>query len=109
MALLTPQTPTPQGSTPSYGAVSASDTIAFTQGMHAMLIVKNAGGSSDTVALATPGNVSGFAITDASVSVPATTGERWIMLDPVFVDPATGLITVTHTSTASVTCAVVSL
>lgn len=107
MALLSPQEPTAAGATPSYGAVSASDT--FVPGDGVMLIVKNAGGSPDTVAIATPVTHRGLAVADAGGSVPATTGERWFGPFPAqdYADPTTGLATVTHTFTTSVTCALV--
>jgi hypothetical protein len=41
------------------------------------------------------------------VSVPATTGDRMIPLIPAMADPATGLITVTHSFTTTVTCALI--
>jgi hypothetical protein len=44
-----------------------------------------------------PGNDQfGSAIPDPTVSVPITTGDRMIPLIPAMADPATGLITVTH-------------
>lgn len=107
MALLTMQTISPPSLTPSYGAVSASDTIANVDD-RMFLHVKNAGGSSDTVTIVIPGNDQfGSAIPDPTVSVPATTGDRMIPLIPAMADPATGLITVTHSFTTSVTCALV--
>lgn len=107
MALLTPQAPSLTGATPTYGAVSASDTVDINDGDHLVLIVKNGGGSPDTVGLVTPGTVSGLAIADGGGSVPAG-AERWFSLPAsVLVDPATGLATITHSFTTSVTCAVV--
>jgi hypothetical protein len=54
MALLTTQSPSVQGTAPTYGAVSASDTIIPDVGM--FLIVKNASGTADTVTIVIPGN-----------------------------------------------------
>lgn len=107
MALLTVQQVSQPSTTPSYGAVSSSDTIANVDD-RMFLIVKNASGTADTVTLVIPGNDQfGSAIPDPTVSVPITTGERWIPLIPAMADPSTGLITVTHSQTASVTCALV--
>jgi hypothetical protein len=107
MALLTVQQVSKPSTTPTYGAVAASDTIANADD-RTFLIVKNASGTSDTVTLVIPGNdVFGSAIPDPTVSVPITTGERWIPITPAMADPATGLVTVTHSQTASVTCALV--
>ena len=104
MALLTTQSVGLTGTAPSYGAVSASDTVNPATGL--FLHVKNAGGSSDTVTI-TDGGVTpgGSAATSPTVSVPATTGDRMIYIPPSFVNPSTGLITITHSFTTSVTCA----
>lgn len=109
MALLTPQTIVKTGLTPSYSAVSASDTVtADTDRL--FLHVKNAGGSPDTVTLVDAGTTpGGSAATNPTVSVPATTGDRMIYIPQSFVNPATGLVTITHSFTTSVTCALVRL
>lgn len=107
MALLTMQQVSEPSLTPSYSAVSGSDTV--TPADRIFLHVKNAGGSADTVTVVIPGNgPGGLAIPDMTVSVPATTGDRMIpLVNPAYVDPTTGLITVTHSFTTSVTCALV--
>lgn len=105
MALLSATQITKAGVTPSYAAVSASDTIA-PDSVGLFLHVKNAGGSPDTVTLAdsgaTPG---GSAATNPTVSVAATTGDKMIYIPPQFASASTGLVTVTHSFTTSVTCA----
>jgi hypothetical protein len=106
MALLSVQQVLLTGTTPSYGAVSASDTVVPDNGT--FLIVKNAGGSPDTCTVVTPGSTFGQANPDVAVTVPATTGERWIgPMVPELADPTTGFITITHSFTTSVTCALV--
>lgn len=108
MALLTAQSPAIGGATPTYGAVAASDTIEYKEGL--FLIVKNANAGADTVTVVVPGSSRGVANADITVNVPATNGERWIgPLDIGLVDPATNLITVQHSVTASVTCALVKV
>lgn len=108
MALLAAQTITKAGLTPSYGAVTASDTITADDRL--FLHVKNAGGSPDTVTLVDAGTTpGGSAATNPTVSVPATTGDRMIYIPQSFVNPATGLVTITHSFTTSVTCALVRL
>lgn len=109
MALLTTQTITRAGATPSYAAVAASDT--FVPGSGVFLHVKNAGGSSDTcVVQVLQGDPPGLTIADNSVSV--TNGQER-MIGPFsaqfFADPTTGLATVTHSFTTSVTVAVLNL
>lgn len=106
MALLTTQQVGITGTTPSYGAVAASDTLVPDD--RTFLIVKNASGTEDTCTVVVPGTTFGQANPDIAVAVPITTGERWIgPLTQNLADPATGLITVTHSQTASVTCALV--
>ena len=114
MALLTVQQPLNTGAafTPTYSAASASDTFAMTSGHSYLLIVRNAGGSSDTVTVDDPNSANpGGAVAfdpDLTGSVPATTGERWFKLNPArFKNSATGLCTITHSFTTSVTVAVV--
>jgi hypothetical protein len=109
VALLTAVQFSSAGTTAAYVAVSASDTVNWDPRLG--MIVKNAGGSSDTCTIVIPGNgPAGIAIPDNPVTVPATTGEKWIFLgDPTYQDPATGLVTITHSFTTSVTCAVVRI
>lgn len=108
MALLSPQQVLNTGTTPSYGAVAASDTIVPDE--RAFLIVKNGNASPDTCTVVVPGTTFGQNNPDIAVSVPATTGERWIgPMVPALADPATGLITVTHSVTTTVTCALVKV
>ncbi len=105
MALLTATTPTAAGVTWTPAAVSASDTISSaslgTNG--AYLVIINAGGSSDTVT-----------VSDSSLSQagnPATAGTNAVAngtsevmyISPRAVNATTGLVTVTHSFTTSVT------
>lgn len=105
MALLAPQQITKAGLTPVYSAVSASDTISA-DSIGLFLHVKNTSGTADTVTLDDSGTTAGgSAATDPTVTVPITTGDKMIYIPPQFVNPATGLVTVTHSQTTSVTCA----
>ena len=106
MALLPIQQVTITGTTPSYGAVAASDTLV--PDSRGFLIVKNGNASPDSAVVVVPGSTYGQANPDVTVSVPATTGERWIgPMVPALADPTTGYITVTHSVTTTVTCAYV--
>jgi len=107
MALLSVQQVVQPSTTPTYGAVSASDTI-LNPDDRTFLIVKNASGTQDNVTLVITGNDQfGSAIPDPVITVPITTGERWIPLRAAMADPTTSLVTVTHSQTTSVTCALV--
>ena len=109
MALLTVQNIARSAITPTYAAVSASDT--FTPGQYTFVHIKNAGGSPDTVTvIVAQGDPPGLTITDVSISV--TNGqERMIGPFPpfFFADPVTGLATITNSFTTSVTIAVLNL
>lgn len=109
MALLSTQTISRAGVTPAYTAVAASDT--FLPDADTFIHVKNAGGSSDTVAVQVlAGDPPGLTIADVSVSVP-NGQERMIgpFSPQYFADPSTGLATVTHSFQTSVTAGVFKL
>ena len=109
MALITKQQVVISGLAAVYSAVNASDTFVIDDDL--FLHVKNAGGSACTVTIAdaslTPG---GNAALNATVTVPATTGDRFIGPIPnVYVNTGTGLVTVTYSFTTSVTAALLRM
>lgn len=109
MALLTTQTISRTGLTPSLGAVAASDT--FVPGSDTFIHIVNGGGSPDSAVFAVAGgDPPGLSISDVTVSV---TNAQQRMIGPFpaqfFADPTTGLCTVTHSFTTSVTCSVLRL
>lgn len=108
MALLATQQAVTSGLTPSYSAVSASDTAV--PGDNVMIHVKNGGGSPDTVTLVNATTVDGVALANGGkqVSVPAG-AERMISLPAIYQNASTGLVTVTHSFITSVTCAVIGV
>jgi hypothetical protein len=105
VAAMTAITPTLLGTVATGVAVSASDTIAqaLLGPRGAYLDVINAGGSPDTVAISdaglTPAGNSAIAATDV---IAAGTSQTFY-ISPTQVNPATGLITVTHSFTTTVT------
>ncbi len=69
-----------------------------------ILHVKNASGSPITVTLTDPGfTQAGSAATSGTVSIPATTGDKYIAISQFLMSLSTGLISVTFSSTTSVT------
>jgi hypothetical protein len=109
MTLLATQTIVRTGLTPAYTAVTASDT--FSPGADVFIHVKNAGGSPDVcVCVVAAGDPPGLTVADNSVSV---TNAQERMIGPLpsqfFGDPTTGLCTVTHSFTTSVTSGVFKL
>ena len=112
MTLLATQTiiRTGSGLTPAYTTVTASDT--FVPGNGVFLHVKNVSGTNDTCVIAVlGGDPAGLTIADVSVVVPLTTGDKMIGPLPAnyFADPTTGLGTITHTQTTSVTSGIFNL
>ncbi len=111
MALLTAITPVAAGTAWAPAAVAASDTIAAsdigTKGCYIVVVNGNAG--VDTVGLTDPSFApTGNAGTNLTNSV--TNGTTEIMyISPAYVNPSTGLATVTHTTTTSVTCVVIRI
>lgn len=109
MATVATQQVVRAGLAPAYSAASAGGD-SFRPGTTTLLHVKNASAASVTATLVTPGNVSGLAIDDVAVAVPAG-GER--MIGPVsgdlFRDAANGLGAVTWSAAASVTFAALSI
>lgn len=110
MALFATQEADLDGLQATYSAVAASDT--FVPDDRTFLHIKNAGGSPDTVTVVTPGTqLAGQLAVPDSVTVVTNAQERFIGPFPpqVFADPTTGLATVTHSFTTSVTAAVVKI
>jgi hypothetical protein len=109
LAALTTQNIARTAITPTYAAVAASDT--FTPGANVFVHIKNAGGSPDTVTITVAaGDPPGLTIADLSISV--TNGqERMIGPFPAnfFADPTTGVATIAHGFTTSVTIGVFNL
>ena len=110
MAALTAITPTVTGVSSAGTAVSASDTIdqasLGSQGCYIEVI--NAGGSSDTVTISDYGTTAaGNSLTSNSYTVAVANGaSKVIWIQPSQVNPATGLVTLAHSFTTSVTCKV---
>lgn len=107
MAALTAITPVVTGVADAGAAVSASDTIdqSILGQRGAYLGITNAGGSPDTVTIKDFGSTpAGNSLTTNQYTVSVTNGtSKIIHIKPSQVDPSTGLVTVTHSFTTSVT------
>lgn len=111
MALLTATRPTAAGVAWSPIAVSSSDTISAGDlgSLGAYLVVINGGASPDSVAVSDSGlTPAGNAGTTAAVSVTNGTTKA-IYISPRAVNPSTGVVTVTHGFTTTVTCVLLPL
>lgn len=104
---ITPQSVTTAGAAITLEAANvAGNSVRYAE--HRAVWVKNASGSPVTVTLPTPGTSDGLAITDRTVSVPATTGERLIKLHRNEVQ-ADDTVNIDYSAVTSVTVAVVDL
>jgi len=104
MALLTPTTVADEGTTGTYAAMSASDTIDMNSvGDYGVLLVKGGSGSSTVTIIDSSKAATGNAAVSDSKSVPATTGHEMFRLRRAIADPTTGIITVTNSAPTGVT------
>lgn len=107
MGALVAITPTNLGTVNAGAAVASSDTIAQAlmgpRGCYLEIINGNA--SSDVVTISDAGATpAGNALATGSVTDTVTNGTSQIFyISPTQVNPSTGLVTVTHTVTATVT------
>jgi len=105
MALLTATRPTDPGVTWTPAAVSASDTIQASDlgSRGAFLVVINGGASPDTVGIVDAGSTpAGHTGVNGGGSVTNATTKAFYV-DPATASPSTGLTTITHSFTTSVT------
>lgn len=107
MAALTAFTPTVAGVVNAAAAVSASDTIdgSILGNGGAYLEIINGNASSDTVTITDYGTTrAGNALPSNAYSKVVTNGTSQIFwIKPEMVNPSTGLVTITHSVTATVT------
>lgn len=105
MAALTVQTPNVVGITPTYAAgASGGDTVATLAGARYLLHLKNTSGGALTVTLDDPtsqvpaGTLAAAFNPDITVSVPATTGDKMLLLDASRFRDATGNWNITYSA-----------
>lgn len=107
MAALTAITPVVTGVASTGAAVSASDTIdqSVLGSRGAYLIISNGGGSSDTVTISDYGSTpAGNTLGSNQYTVTVANGaEKVIFIKPSQPNPVTGLVTVAHSFTTTVT------
>lgn len=107
MALLTTQQTTSAGGAITLAAAAAGGDTADISNGRTLLWVKNGGGSSITVTLATPGTVDGdLAIGDRAVTVANATEKLIGPLNPAVYG---GVVAITYSGVTTVTVAAVSV
>lgn len=102
MALVVPQVPNITGTAITYSTPTTSET--FVPGNNVYYHVKT-GGTAITTTVVVPGSVYGQARPDVAISIGTSTDRIIGPLVPDLADPATGLVTITHSVTTSVTAA----
>ncbi len=107
MAALTAITPVLAGVVSTGAAVAASDTIAQSQlgSRGAFLEIINGGGSTDNITISDAGNTAaGNVLSSGTYAVSvANASQKVFWISALQVTPATGLVTITHSFTTSVT------
>lgn len=107
MAALTATTPTNAGATVAGAAVASSDTIARSVmgAKGAYLEIINGNAASDSVTISDAGSTpAGNALASGTISATVTNGTNKVFfIKHEQVDPATNLVTITHSVTATVT------
>lgn len=104
MATLSTQNVAAGGLTVTYDPADAlGDQVRPGRGV--VLAVRNAGLSSATVTLVTPGTVQGLAIEDRAVTVPADADVLVPVPADLYADPADGLAAVTYSAATDLTVA----
>ncbi len=112
MALITAQPLSAvTGTAATYGAVAASDTMVLEVGKRYVYHVINANVASDTVTVVVPGtDAFGQNKPDVAITVTNATNKFIpLILNDQLADPTTGLVTITHSVTSSVTAALLTL
>lgn len=98
------------GLAPSYSTGDQPNGHDFTNDGRILLHVKNSGGSPCVVTALTPRKVSGVDISDPTVSIPATTGDRMIgPFDPATFNQADGRVYIDLSTDTGVTLAAIKL
>jgi hypothetical protein len=108
MAALTSTTPTAAGVATPGNAVAASDTVSSTQlgSRGAYLEILNASATTDTLTISDAGGTPAGNLLAGGTYTPGTvvgTSNKIFYLSPTLPNLSTGLVTITHTQTASVT------
>jgi hypothetical protein len=102
MAMGAVQSITATGASANLQTPTATETVLPYDDL--ILHVANASGSAITVTLVDPGfTPAGSAATNATVSIPATTGRKFIAISTGLMNSTTGLISVQFSATTSVT------
>lgn len=91
------------GTTLTYNNAAAGDKVK----PGVKLIVKNTNGATRDLTLATPGTYLGLPAPDSTITIPATTGEKLVLVPSQGFTGADGLVPLTWSATTGVSFAVI--
>lgn len=110
MATIAKFTPSPTGATaPTFVSATEAGDLVNEPGPGCVVILKNTNAAPRDVTFAAPGNMpNGVAVPDLTITVPATTGEKWVVLGKEYAN-ASNQCVVTYADHEDVTIAAVQL
>ena len=113
VALATQKVGKPGGSelTAAYTAIATANTYTFKNSRRTLLHIKKSGAGAAVLTFITPAAPGGFAVTDPTISVPATTGDEFVSvgaLGALFED-GDGLVTFSTDEETGLTAAVLEV
>lgn len=108
MAVLSKQQPLAAGIVPTFGAVTASDTLPNSDGK-TVVYVKNASGGSINVTVTGQGKMDDISVPNRVIAVAAGTDKVIGPFNPAMYNDANGAVTLAFSAQASVTLAAFQL
>ncbi len=97
--------------TASYTAIATANTYTFKNTRRTLLHIKKSGASVAVITFITPAAPGGFAVTDPTISVPATTGDEFVSCAalPAVFNAGDGLVTFSTDNETGLTAAVLEV
>jgi len=107
---LTAEQVSKSGTIATYTSVALANTYTVANDGRTMLHFKKSGAGDCVITVVTPGTIQGMAVADLTVTVPATTGDKFVGPFPMSLfNDANGLLQFTASDTAGLTVAVLRL
>jgi hypothetical protein len=110
MATIAKFTPSPTGATaPTFVAAAEAGDAVNEPGPGCVVILKNSNAATRDVTFAAPGSMpNGVPVPDLTITVPALTGEKWVVLGKEYANSSNQCV-VTYADHEDVTIAAVQL
>ena len=108
--ILAVQAALPAGVTPTRNAVATGNTYKVRNSGRVLLAFEKTGAGVATITITTPATLAGLAVTDQTLSIPATTGDVAAgLFPPAVFNDASGDLNFTTDEGTGLTCAVIEL